>query len=108
MVVVVIQFDFYIPEEKTLPDESKTDADQPNRLPHFPMVPDSMLSQDQMEERARRLEKWLRYMLSVPINREYHETVIIGSEVDSYPSIVVILGRILGHISLLLHQRTWR
>lgn len=43
-------------------------------LPHFPVLPDSMLSEAQMNERARRLEKWLRSVLAIPINREYHET----------------------------------
>uniref|UniRef100_A0A915LU94 Phospholipase n=1 Tax=Meloidogyne javanica TaxID=6303 RepID=A0A915LU94_MELJA len=45
-----------------------------NQLPHFPVLPDSVLSDTQMQERAKRLEKWLRSVLEIPINREYHET----------------------------------
>ncbi|KAL7071209.1 hypothetical protein ACQ4LE_009433 [Meloidogyne hapla] len=45
-----------------------------NQLPNFPVLPDSVLSDTQMEERAKRLEKWLRSVLAIPINREYHET----------------------------------
>lgn len=43
-------------------------------LPHFPMVPDSMISETHMNDRKERLENWIRKVLMTPINRNYHET----------------------------------
>ncbi|KAL3120771.1 hypothetical protein niasHT_008063 [Heterodera trifolii] len=55
-------------------ESSKTDEDLPmSSVPYFPMVPDSMIAEEHMEERSKKLEKWLRSMLKVPVNREYHE-----------------------------------
>lgn len=45
-----------------------------HNLPHFPMVPDSMVSDDHIQERKEKLEAWLRSVLSIPVNRNYHET----------------------------------
>jgi hypothetical protein len=43
-------------------------------LPHFPIVPDSMVSETQMMDRKAKLENWLKRVLGTTINRHYHET----------------------------------
>uniref|UniRef100_A0A914HQS8 Phospholipase n=1 Tax=Globodera rostochiensis TaxID=31243 RepID=A0A914HQS8_GLORO len=56
-------------------DDSKMDDELTmSSMPYFPMVPDSMIADDHMQERSQKLEKWLRAVLRIPINREYHET----------------------------------
>jgi hypothetical protein len=47
----------------------------PRNLPHFPMVPDSMIDDAHVVDRKKRLELWLRSVLSIAVNRNYHETV---------------------------------
>ena len=44
-------------------------------LPHFPMVPDSMIDDIHIVERKKKLEAWLKAVLSINVNRNYHETV---------------------------------
>nr|CDJ95065.1 unnamed protein product [Haemonchus contortus] len=41
-------------------------------LPHFPIIPDSMVSN--LETRKDQLENWLQMLLHIPINRNHHET----------------------------------
>lgn len=38
------------------------------------MVPDAVIGESHMIERKERLEKWLQCVLSIPVNRDYHET----------------------------------
>ena len=80
-----------IPSENVKDTESETETDRLHKpeneehskyvpglrnhnLPHFPMMPDSMVSEDHLQERKEKLEAWLRSVLSIPVNRNYHET----------------------------------
>uniref|UniRef100_A0AC34Q529 Phospholipase n=1 Tax=Panagrolaimus sp. JU765 TaxID=591449 RepID=A0AC34Q529_9BILA len=63
-----------------------------HNLPHFPMVPDSMVSDDHVQERKEKLEAWLRSVLSIPVNRNYHETAEF-LEISRYSFINEIGGK---------------
>jgi len=84
--------------------KKRSETADPTTLPHFPVLPDSVLSETQMNDRAKRLEKWLRSVLAIPINREYHETVCLQPKI----TIMQDLGRILGCLTFLIYQRAWR
>ncbi|KAF7634235.1 Phospholipase [Meloidogyne graminicola] len=60
--------------DNSLSQQTPLKIQSANQLPHFPVLPDSVLVDAQMQERAKRLEKWLSSVLAIPINREYHET----------------------------------
>ncbi len=53
---------------------------RPGQMPAFPKMPDAMVSHSHtvMEERREKLEAWLQGALSLPINRNYHETVSVS------------------------------
>jgi hypothetical protein len=60
------------------PEQKEDTPDNPEdvELPRFPMVPDAVIGESHMNERKSRLEHWLQCVLAIPVNRDYHETVI--------------------------------
>uniref|UniRef100_A0A914Z7J7 Phospholipase n=1 Tax=Panagrolaimus superbus TaxID=310955 RepID=A0A914Z7J7_9BILA len=89
----------------TLPPrrESEDNEDQANpidlnvthksgHLPHFPMVPDSMIDDVQIVDRKQRLEHWLKAVLEIAVNRNYHETAEF-LEISRYSFINEIGGK---------------
>ncbi|CAJ0951474.1 unnamed protein product, partial [Mesorhabditis belari] len=64
-------------EDEPSPGEStakkrKVRTRKRHQLPHFPLIPDSMVSN--LEQRREQLESWLQMLLHIPINRNHHET----------------------------------
>ncbi|VDO64576.1 unnamed protein product [Haemonchus placei] len=62
-------------EEGDAPEERGTKKRRTRKkhtLPHFPIIPDSMVSN--LETRKDQLENWLQMLLHIPINRNHHET----------------------------------
>ncbi|KAI6194536.1 Phospholipase [Aphelenchoides besseyi] len=55
-------------------EDEPVDIMQDVTLPRFPLVPDAVIGEGHMNERKERLEKWLQCVLSIPVNRDYHET----------------------------------
>lgn len=41
----------------------------------FPSKPDALVPDEQIEERMRQLEEYLRNLLKIPLYRDHHETV---------------------------------
>ena len=56
-------------------DDDESDQEDKYGFPRFPLVPDAVIGHTHMNERKARLEKWLKGVLAVPINRDHHETV---------------------------------
>lgn len=44
----------------------------------FPSKPDALVPDDQIENRMRQLEEYLRNLLKIPLYRNHHETVSIN------------------------------
>ncbi|XP_059080712.1 phospholipase D2-like isoform X2 [Tigriopus californicus] len=62
--------------EETHNDENETDEQNSNRhLPRFPKRPDSLLNHDEIEQRRRHLQKYLKAVLACALYRNHPETL---------------------------------
>uniref|UniRef100_A0AC34F7V6 Phospholipase n=1 Tax=Panagrolaimus sp. ES5 TaxID=591445 RepID=A0AC34F7V6_9BILA len=75
-----------------IPDPSVTPAHKRGHLPHFPRVPDSMIDDATIVERKQRLDDWLKAVLEIAVNRNYHETAEF-LEISRYSFINEIGGK---------------